>query len=118
FVPPPSLLDVRPEGDAKKIREIEEQMKLVAVVAIGVWPNGPWRLVVTDNPASPLKHARQWMPRPMTAIAGALLWTEAKEWGDRVKAQATTALTEAADSPWIVAAAAKVQEALASAAAA
>jgi hypothetical protein len=110
-------LDVRPEGPPRLVREIEERLKLVAVVALGVAPAGPWRLIVTADARAPLKQARFWNRLPVDA--GALLYCEAKAWAEKVRAHAAAALKMGeGEEAWVLAGADEIQRALRQAAAA
>lgn len=99
------------------IRAIEERLALVAVCAVGVAPAGPWRLIVTADPRAPLKQAKFWSRLPMEVSA--LVFTEAKEWGEQVRAGAAALLRLSGDDDaWVLGSAEEMQRALVAAAAA
>lgn len=117
MMPGGRLLDVRPNGPARMIKAIEERLALCAVCAVGVPPAGPWRLIVTADPRSPLKQAQFWNLKRLPLVVGALVLCEAKTWGEQVRAGAASILRIAdTDDAFVLGSAEEMQRALVAAA--
>lgn len=107
---------LRPDGPLKAVARAERQLKGHALIAVGVWPAGPWRLAITADPPEMVKKLGQGNWDHLTG--GALLWFEALTWAETARDAAAAALGAgtALKVPWFAAWADDVQRALGDAA--
>ncbi len=97
------------------IKDIEDKLAHVFVVAVGCAPAGPWRIIVTTDPRTPLKQAKFWSRLPVEV--GALLRLEAKPWAEKTRSGAAAFLQIADDDEaWVLGSSEEMQRAFAAAA--